>query len=105
MVWIKKSMPRLMMSPASMRTPVGAVGPFDAEFFEAGFVQFVREMGGHGGDLAVGEAGGDDHAVGEARPQTNIGAEAAETIIKICRRMQSRLIIIHDDAFAKIGVK
>ena len=45
--------------------PVGAGGTFDLDALEAGFFEFLLEMGGHGGDLAVGEAGGDDHAVGE----------------------------------------
>ena len=45
--------------------PVRAVGAFDADALDAGGVQFHFEMGGHGDDLAVGEAGGDDHPVGE----------------------------------------
>ena len=45
--------------------PVRAGRAFDEDTFEAGFFQLFLKMGGHGADLAIGDAGGDDHAICE----------------------------------------
>ena len=55
-----------MMSPASISTQSVPFAPSVSGLLEAGLVQFFVQMRRHGGDLAVGEARRDDHAVGEA---------------------------------------
>ena len=45
--------------------PVGAAGAFDLHAADALLVELFLQMHGHGADLPVRKAGGDDHAVGE----------------------------------------
>ena len=55
-----------MMSPASISTQSVPVAPSMMGFLKPASTQFFLQMRRHGGDLPVGEAGGDHHAVGEA---------------------------------------
>ena len=55
------------MSPASISTQSDTAGAFHLHALQPRLVQLLAQMLRHGGDLPVGQAGGDHHAVAERR--------------------------------------